>query len=123
MNYGPPGLSFSSGINGLYDGNSSFTRNQTTAISYTTTWIHGRHNVQYGGDFRWQQFNSLAQANPRGSFGFTGLVTSNVVNNVPQPGTGNAFADFLLGRAGHQWHLVRQRRQVLSHEDGGRVRQ
>jgi Carboxypeptidase regulatory-like domain len=97
VNYGPPSLFFSSGINGLSDGNSSFTRNQTTGISYTTTWIHGRHNVQYGGDFRWQQFNSLAQANPRGNFGFTGGATSNILNNVAQPGTGNAFADFLLG--------------------------
>jgi hypothetical protein len=96
-NYGPPGLQFSSGISGLYDGNSSFTRNQTTAISYNGTWIHGRHEVSYGGDFRWQQFNSLAQANPRGSFFFNGQNTGNSVNGVLQPGTGNAFADFLLG--------------------------
>ena len=97
VNYGPPSLIFTSGISGLSDGNSSFTRNQTTAISYTATWIHGRHNVQFGGDFRWQQFNSLAQANPRGAFTFTGLATSDLVNNVPPPLAGNAFADFLLG--------------------------
>ena len=96
-NYGPPSLSFSNGIFPLSDGNSSFTRNQTTAISDNMTWIHGRHEVQYGGDFRWQEFNSLAQANPRGGFNFNGEATSNIVGGVPQTGTGNAFADFLLG--------------------------
>ena len=96
-NYGPPNLSFSSGINGLSDANSAFTRNQTVALADATTWIHGRHNVLYGGDFRSQEFNSLSQANPRGTFQFTGLATSDIVNNVPVPGTGNAFADFLLG--------------------------
>ena len=101
VNYGPPGLSFSSGISGLNDANASFNRNQTTAISYKTTWIHGRHQVQYGGDYRWQQFNSLAQSNPRGGFVFTGAATGNLinVNGVPErdPTTGNPFADFLLG--------------------------
>jgi trimeric autotransporter adhesin len=102
INYGPPNLSFTTGIAGLSDQNSAFNRNQTTAISDNTTWIHGRHNVQYGGDFRWQQFNSLSQANPRGGFVFTGQATQNivgVVNNVAirDPNTGNAFADFLLG--------------------------
>ncbi len=102
MNYGPPGLTFGNSIYGLSDANASFNRNQTTAASYNTTWIHGRHNVQYGGDFRWQQFNSLSQQNPRGAFTFTGAATENitgVVNGVPvrDPNTGNAFADFLLG--------------------------
>jgi trimeric autotransporter adhesin len=98
VNWGPPNLSFSNGISGLSDGNSSLTRNQTTAIAYSTTWIHGRHSVQYGGDFRWQQFNSLSQANPRGSFTFTGQQTQQMVSGVAVPGTGNGFADFLLGR-------------------------
>jgi hypothetical protein len=97
VNYGPPGLSFSNGISGLSDANFSFNRNQTSGISYSTTWIHGRHNVQYGGDFKWQEFNYLGQQNPRGIFGFTGEATSLMVNGVPQSGTGNAFADFLLG--------------------------
>ena len=102
INYGPPNLTFGNSIQGLSDANASFNRNQTTAISYSTTWIHGRHNVQYGGDFRWQQFNSLAQQNPRGAFTFTGAATENitgVVNGVAvrDPNTGNPFADFLLG--------------------------
>jgi hypothetical protein len=97
VNYGPPSLFFASGITGLTDGIASFNRNQTMGFSYNTTWIHGRHNVSYGGDLRWQEFNSLAQQNPRGTFNFTGAATSNMVNGVSVPGTGTGFADFLLG--------------------------
>ncbi len=85
VNWGPPSLGFSSGIQGLTDAIPSFNRNQTTAFSYNSLWNRGRHNVTYGGDYRRQQFNSLAQQNPRGAFNFTGAAT------------GNDFADFLLG--------------------------
>ena len=85
VNWGPPSLFFSSGIAGLSDGLPSFNRNQTNGLSYDSFWNHGRHNVQFGTDFRRQQFNILSQENPRGTFGFTGAAT------------GSAFADFLLG--------------------------
>jgi hypothetical protein len=85
INYGPPSLSFSSGIAGLSDGQASNNRNQTSAGSASLFWLHGAHNVSFGGDFRRQQFNYLSQQNGRGSFTFTGALT------------GNDFADFLLG--------------------------
>ncbi len=97
MNYGPPSLSFASGISGLSDGITAFNRTQTTAVSYNQLWIHGRHEVTFGGDYRWQQFNYLSQQNPRGTFTFTGGATSQIVNGVPVSGTGIDFADFLLG--------------------------
>lgn len=97
VNWGPPSLSFASGIYPLSDGVPAFNRSQTTGVSYSTMWIHGRHNVSYGGDYRWQQFNQLSQTNPRGAFTFTGAATGNIVNGVAQPGTGSDFADFLLG--------------------------
>lgn len=84
-NWGPPGLSFSSGIAGLNDAQQSLTRNQTSAFSDTLQWLHSPHNITMGGDFRFQQFNLLSQQNARGSFGFTGAAT------------GSDFADFLLG--------------------------
>lgn len=96
-NWGPPALNFSSGISPLSDGLSSLTHNQTTGVSYNLTWIHGRHQVAFGGDYRWQQFNQIAQQNPRGSFTFNGTATSQMVNGVAVPGTGSDFADFLLG--------------------------
>ena len=85
INYGPPSLSFSSGIAGLSDSQASDNRNQTSAVSASLFWLHGAHNISFGGDFRRQQFNYLSQQNGRGSFTFTGAAT------------GNDFADFLLG--------------------------
>ncbi len=93
--WGPPMLSFSSGIASLSDAVSSFNRNRSDAVSYTGTWNHRNHNVTAGGDFRRHEFNILAQQNPRGTFTFTGAATASIVNGS-QAG-GSAFADFLLG--------------------------
>jgi len=85
MNWGPPSLTFASGIAGLSDAQSSFDRNQTSGFSDSVRWYRGGHNMTFGSDFRRQEFNYLAQQNPRGSFTFTGGAT------------GSDFADFLLG--------------------------
>jgi hypothetical protein len=84
-NWGPPSLTFSSGVAGLSDAQSSSDRNQTSGLSYSMLWNRGRHNITFGGDFRRQQFNYLSQKDPRGSFTFTGAAS------------GSDFADFLLG--------------------------
>ena len=95
MNWGPPSLSFSSGLAGLSDTQSSFDRNQTDAGSYSMLWSRGLHNFTLGGDFRRQQFNYLAQQDPRGRFTFTGAATGGTVNGATVGG--DDFADFLLG--------------------------
>lgn len=98
LNWGPPSLQFNqSSIAGLSDGTASITHIQTSAISYTSTWHHLSHNLTFGGDFRWQQFNTISQSNPRGTFTFSGAATSQMINGVAAPGTGFDFADFLLG--------------------------
>jgi hypothetical protein len=84
-NWGPPSLTFSSGIAGLSDSLPEFNRNQTGAVSYSMLWSRGLHNFMFGGDFRRQEFNYLSQQDPRGSFTFTGAAT------------GSDFAGFLLG--------------------------
>jgi hypothetical protein len=84
-NWGPPNLSFSSGIAGLSDAALSLTRNQTSGVSFTGFWMRRPHNITFGADFRRQQFNLLGQQNARGNFTFTGAAT------------GSDFADFLLG--------------------------
>ncbi|MGC2161333.1 MAG: carboxypeptidase regulatory-like domain-containing protein [Silvibacterium sp.] len=84
-NWGPPTLVFSSGIASLTDANNSFDRNQTGGVGGSVEWYHGRHNVTAGGDFRRQEFNYFSQANPRGTFTFTGQAS------------GSDFADFLNG--------------------------
>jgi hypothetical protein len=97
LNWGPPQLSFSSGFSSLSDSQESSTHNQTSAVGNTLIWIRGSHNVIFGGDFRRQQFNLLTQQNGRGTFQFTGGLTSQYVNGVATIGTGFDFADFLLG--------------------------
>jgi hypothetical protein len=98
INWGPPNLSFTSGINGLSDGGASLSRNQTSAVGESLIFVHNTHNFTFGGDFRRQQINPLSDANARGAFTFTGQTTSQIVNGVAASGTGSDFADFLLGR-------------------------
>ena len=73
LNWGPPSLRFSqSSINGLTDSEAATNHNQASIYSFLGTWNHGRLNFQFGGDFRWSQFNVYGQSNPRGQFIFTG---------------------------------------------------
>lgn len=83
-NWGPPDLNFSS-IATLTDGISAFDRNRTDGVGVSATWTHRRHTVTFGGDFRRQEFNQFQQANPRGTFTFTGAAT------------GTDLSDFLTG--------------------------
>jgi hypothetical protein len=85
MNWGPPSLTFASGIAGLSDAQPSFDRNQTSGASLSLLWTHRAHNIRFGTDCRRQEFNYLSQQNPRGAFTFTGEAT------------GSDFADFLVG--------------------------
>ena len=85
MNWGPPTLVFSGGVAELSDIQSSFDRNQTSALSSSILWNRNRHNFRIGGDFRRQEFNYLSQQDPRGTFTFTGAASQ------------SDFADFLLG--------------------------
>jgi hypothetical protein len=84
LDWGPPSLNFVS-IQALSDGLQSTTHNETNAVSASFFKNRGRHNLQFGGDFKKQQFNSLGQQNGRGTFTFTGAAT------------GSDFGDFLLG--------------------------
>jgi len=41
---------------------------QTGAVNYSMLWSHGRHQLQYGGDYKRLEFNAFSQQNPRGNF-------------------------------------------------------
>jgi len=88
INWGPPALSFSSGITPLNDSQYSVIHNQTDAVSVDALWNHGRHNITYGADFKRLQFNSFSQQDPRGSFAFN-------TDSAQTPGSD--FAKFLAG--------------------------
>jgi hypothetical protein len=82
MNWGPPSLSFTSGLAPLFLAQASQARNQTAGISADGFMNRGSHNLQFGYTLRRQQFNELSQQDARGSFAFTGS---------------NDFAKFLTG--------------------------
>jgi hypothetical protein len=84
-NWGPPTLSFASGIAGLGTGQYSDSTLQTHAASTSLFVSRGRHNLTYGGGARFNRYDVESQQNARGMFGFTGAAT------------GSDLADFLLG--------------------------
>jgi hypothetical protein len=93
LNYGLPNIGLSS-VTGLSETQPSFSVSQTIALTQTVSWIHGKHNFRFGGDYRRVHRDFLAGSNATGNFTFTGLFTE----NPAQPGTtGSSIADFLLG--------------------------
>jgi len=98
MNYGPPNLSFTN-FGSLSDSASTSTHNGTYNFTDNITFVlKKKHNLTFGYLFRRLEQNSLSNQNARGSFSFSGLLTSEL-NSSGQPvsGTGYDFADFLLG--------------------------
>ena len=84
-NWGPPSLSFASGIAGLSDSQYSSNRTQSHALNVETSKAMGRNTMTIGGNARYQMLDIVSQQNARGSFSFTGAYS------------GHDFADFLLG--------------------------
>lgn len=72
-------------------------------IHESFNWLHGNHQIKMGGDLAYtRSIQSSANANARGVFNFNDVFSAqtklNANGTVSQvAGTGNAFADFLLG--------------------------
>jgi trimeric autotransporter adhesin len=84
LNYGVPSVTMSS-FSGISEVQPSFSIQQTISASETVAWIHGKHNVRFGGDYRRVHRDFLGGNNATGTFYFTGYYT------------GSALGDFLLG--------------------------
>ena len=84
-NWGPPALTFSSGIAGLRT--AQFAANDTITHGFGVEVLKAipRHSLTMGADLRPQHVNVVSQQDPRGTFSFTGAAT------------GSDLADFLLG--------------------------
>lgn len=93
INYGLPNVQLSD-IAGLSEQQPNFSVAQTISISETLSWIRGKHNLRFGGDYRRVHRDFLAGSNATGSFTFSGLFTENAAGDAA---TGSPFADFLLG--------------------------
>jgi len=94
LNYGIPDISLSNGIQGLSETQPSFSIAQTISFTQVLSWIHGKHNMRFGGDYRRVHRDFLAGSNATGNFAFTGLFTEDAAQD---PTTGSSIADFLLG--------------------------
>jgi len=93
LNYGLPLIQISE-YNGLSETQPNFSLSQTISASEVLSWIRGKHNLRFGGDYRRVQRNFLAGSNATGAFTFTGLFTEDASQDR---GTGSPVADFLLG--------------------------
>ncbi len=66
-------------------------------------WVAGSHNYQFGASVRYRRsWQQNANAGAHGSLGFQRTFTAQLQRDTqgrlaPRPGTGNSFADFLLG--------------------------
>jgi len=93
LNYGLPNVQLSN-IQGLDEQQPSLSVAQTVSMTETLSWIHGKHNLRFGGDFRRVHRDFLAGSNATGSFTFSGLFTEDAAGD---PNTGSSLADLLLG--------------------------
>ena len=93
LDYGLPSVQVGS-IAGLNQTQPNFSISQTVSMSETLSWIHGKHNFRFGGDYRRVHRDFLGGSNSTGSFTFSGKFTEDPAKD---PTTGTALADFLLG--------------------------
>lgn len=93
FDWGVPSLNFST-FSALRDIAPSRRDDTRLDIGYTWSLPRGRHNVRAGAEYHQDWSRSQTDANPRGTFVFTGLYTGG-----PGVRRGSAldFADFLLG--------------------------
>lgn len=67
---------------------------QITQGTDTISWVHGNHNVKFGGELALRHNYAGTSDLARGGFNFNGQFTS----QVPGQGVGSALADLLLGQ-------------------------
>lgn len=68
---------------------------QDVQVNDTLSYVHGKHLIKVGPQFRFDQFNLLQIGQPRGNLSFSGQFTSS--SGAGGDGTGNGLADMLLG--------------------------
>ena len=80
-------------------GEPTFTPTRSTSqaiqLNDTLSFVHGKHLIKVGPQFRFDQFNLLQIGQPRGNLSFSGQFTSDA--GSLGDGSGNGLADMLLG--------------------------
>lgn len=97
INFGIPAINFTD-FSGLNDPVPSLVRNETLRFGDSVSWVKKNHTFTFGGEIRRIDLNQTSDPIARGQFTFTGLMTAQLdANGNPVPGTGDDFADFLIG--------------------------
>jgi hypothetical protein len=98
LNYGLPNFVFNQ-FTGINQQQPNFRLTQTFALSESSSWRHGKHNVRFGGDAHRVDLNLIGGTNSTGTFYFTGFATQapGTSNGNQVATSGSSFADFLLG--------------------------
>jgi len=86
--FGPPTISFASGMTVGFDPNVAWKADNNYSVSDTLTWNRGRHTFKFGGRFGIMQENSIYAYQTNGIFYLYG---------PGGVGSGNDLADFLFG--------------------------
>lgn len=94
ISWGIPSIAVS-GFSGFGDDSEGpyVNNNKTFQAVDNFSWTIGSHTLKFGGELRWDQYNQVGNQFARGAF----LFEPNVTSNLGAAGTGNSFADFLLG--------------------------
>ena len=105
---GPPFMSFDNGLAfGPDQAGPSYFAGTTYAIADTFTWVKGRNTWKFGGGFSAYQQNTLFGFFTDSNFSFDGFAAGG-------DGTGNSFADFLVGAPNNLFEGPNARNNIRS---------
>jgi hypothetical protein len=86
--------SITAGFTGFTTGTVGIRGALTWQFSDTVTLVRGNHSIKTGLEYRLLYGNNFQTSSPSGSYTFTAALTGNPQS---QSGTGNTYADFMLG--------------------------
>ena len=120
---GPPSMYFDNGLTfGTDYQGPAFLIGNTFAYTDTVTWVRGPHTWKFGAGFSAYENNTIYDFYGDGQFSFVGPYSSGGI------GTGNSFADFLVGipnnffEAANAANNLRSKATYLFAQDEWRVR-
>lgn len=101
VNWGAPSLAILGGYTGISDPNPTWRRNNTFQYVDNFSVTRGAHSLRMGAEVRRSQINNREDRGSRGSLTFSGVYTSSLTVTptavTTATGSGDGFADFLLG--------------------------
>jgi hypothetical protein len=97
VTWGIPSVTFSGDGFSAFGDNSDGpyeNQNNTTQFIDNLSWTKGKHSLKFGFEYDRQNFNQVGNQYPRGQYSFSANATR---SGAYTQGTGDAFAEFLLG--------------------------